>query len=111
VITRPRHRHRGTLALDAEGRFLALRMDVLADMERFSVQRVHSCDQQLCPLSVERLRHTAYRRAGSLRVHQHDADAPYRGAGRPEANYAIERLVEVASTVTGIDSLTLRVAI
>jgi aerobic carbon-monoxide dehydrogenase large subunit len=34
--------------------------------------------------------------------------APYRGAGRPEANYVIERLVEAASTVTGIDSLTLR---
>ena len=32
----------------------------------------------------------------------------YRGAGRPEANYLIERLVEEATRVVGIDSVTLR---
>ena len=34
--------------------------------------------------------------------------APYRGAGRPEANYVLERLVEEAARVTGIDSVKLR---
>jgi carbon-monoxide dehydrogenase large subunit len=34
--------------------------------------------------------------------------APYRGAGRPEANYVIERVVEEASRVTGIDPAKLR---
>jgi len=33
---------------------------------------------------------------------------PYRGAGRPEANYVMERLVEEAARVTGIDSCALR---
>lgn len=33
---------------------------------------------------------------------------PYRGAGRPEANYALERLVEEAARVTGIDPVKLR---
>jgi carbon-monoxide dehydrogenase large subunit len=33
---------------------------------------------------------------------------PYRGAGRPEANYALERLVDAAARVTGIDGITLR---
>ncbi len=33
---------------------------------------------------------------------------PYRGAGRPEANYVIEMLVEEAARVTGIDRVTLR---
>ena len=33
---------------------------------------------------------------------------PYRGAGRPEANYAMERLVEEAARVSGIDAVTLR---
>jgi carbon-monoxide dehydrogenase large subunit len=33
---------------------------------------------------------------------------PYRGAGRPEANYVIERLVEEAARITGIDAVTLR---
>ena len=31
------------------------------------------------------------------------ATAPYRGAGRPEANYVLERVVEEAARVTGID--------
>ena len=33
---------------------------------------------------------------------------PYRGAGRPEAIYLIERLIDVASRATGIDRVTLR---
>ena len=32
----------------------------------------------------------------------------YRGAGRPEATYVTERLVEAAAKVTGIDSIELR---
>jgi carbon-monoxide dehydrogenase large subunit len=34
--------------------------------------------------------------------------APYRGAGRPEANYALERVVEEAARITGIDPVKLR---
>ena len=34
--------------------------------------------------------------------------APYRGAGRPEASYALERVVEEAARVTGIDPVKLR---
>jgi carbon-monoxide dehydrogenase large subunit len=33
---------------------------------------------------------------------------PYRGAGRPEANYALERVVEEAARVTGIEKVKLR---
>jgi carbon-monoxide dehydrogenase large subunit len=33
---------------------------------------------------------------------------PYRGAGRPEANYTVERLIEAAARLTGIDSIELR---
>jgi carbon-monoxide dehydrogenase large subunit len=33
---------------------------------------------------------------------------PYRGAGRPEANYALDRAVEEAARVTGIDTAKLR---
>ena len=36
------------------------------------------------------------------------ATAPYRGAGRPEANYVLERVVEEAARVTGIDPVKLR---
>jgi carbon-monoxide dehydrogenase large subunit len=34
--------------------------------------------------------------------------APYRGAGRPEANYILERVIEEASRLTGIDAVKLR---
>jgi aerobic carbon-monoxide dehydrogenase large subunit len=34
--------------------------------------------------------------------------APYRGAGRPEANYVLERLVDEAARVSGIDPVKLR---
>src|SRR5437764_15444402 len=33
---------------------------------------------------------------------------PYRGAGRPEATYAIERVIDVAARELGIDSVDLR---
>jgi carbon-monoxide dehydrogenase large subunit len=33
---------------------------------------------------------------------------PYRGAGRPEANYALEKVIEEAARVTGIDPVKLR---
>ena len=34
--------------------------------------------------------------------------APYRGAGRPDATYVIERLIDVAAAETGIDPIELR---
>jgi carbon-monoxide dehydrogenase large subunit len=34
--------------------------------------------------------------------------SPYRGAGRPEANYALERAVDEAARITGIDPIKLR---
>ena len=34
--------------------------------------------------------------------------APYRGAGRPEANYALERAVEEAARIVGMDPVRLR---
>ncbi len=33
---------------------------------------------------------------------------PYRGAGRPEANYLMERLVDAAAAQSGIDPIELR---
>ena len=34
--------------------------------------------------------------------------SPYRGAGRPEANYALERVIDEAARLTGIDRVKLR---
>jgi carbon-monoxide dehydrogenase large subunit len=43
-----------------------------------------------------------------VRVHQHTPTAPYRGAGPPEASYCIERVVDEAARITGIDPIRLR---
>jgi len=40
--------------------------------------------------------------------HQHGADRAYRGAGRPEANYCLERLVDEAARITSIDRIAIR---
>ena len=34
--------------------------------------------------------------------------SPYRGAGRPEANYVLERVIDEAARITGIDPVKLR---
>ena len=44
-----------------------------------------------------------HRHRRALRLHQHDTTAPYRGAGRPEANYMLERVIDEAARVSGID--------
>ena len=43
-----------------------------------------------------------------VRVHQHHARRAYRGAGRPEGNYYMERLIDTAAAEMGIDRLELR---
>ncbi|MGI9522572.1 MAG: xanthine dehydrogenase family protein molybdopterin-binding subunit [Hyphomicrobiaceae bacterium] len=47
---------------------------------------------------------------GSIRgVHSHtQVTAPYRGAGRPEASFAIERVIDIAARELGIDCYELR---
>ena len=97
------------LALDIDGRFLALRVDAVANMGAY-----------LSPLSAfvaasnfGRCFPTVY---DIPRVSLHVRcvcsntlpTGPYRGAGRPEANYAMERLVEAAARQTGIDAVALR---
>jgi carbon-monoxide dehydrogenase large subunit len=37
-----------------------------------------------------------------------NTSAPYRGAGRPEANYIVERVIDEAARITGIDPVKLR---
>jgi carbon-monoxide dehydrogenase large subunit len=47
-------------------------------------------------------------RGSARRLHKHVADRCYRGAGKPEANYLIERLVDPATRRLGVDPIALR---
>ncbi len=97
------------LALDPEGRFLALRVRHLVGMGAFLATvgpQVAVANFTRCLPGMYAIPHIA------LEVRCVFANTvptgPYRGAGRPEANYLLERLVEEAARVTGIDRVELR---
>ena len=97
------------LALDANNKFLALRVDTVADMGALSLRvlALHSLRRR--GAAARRLRFP-----GLSRAHPRGASPTrlpvdaYRGAGRPEAAYVIERLVDVAARELGVSADALR---
>jgi aerobic carbon-monoxide dehydrogenase large subunit len=97
------------LALDKDGRFLALRVDQLAAMGAYLTPVgafIATSNFARCLSSMYRIPHIY----GGVRCVFTNTvpTGPYRGAGRPEANYAIERIIEEAARLTGIDRVELR---
>ncbi len=97
------------LALDDKGKFLALRMRHLCNQGAY----VSTAGVGINTNNFARCL------PGMYRIPKVDVSVacyfsntipigPYRGAGRPEANYALERVVEEAARVTGIDRVRLR---
>jgi len=97
------------LAIDQKGKFLALRVKHIASMGAFiGVPGAHIQTNNFSRCFP-----------GMYAIPRIQVDVqcvftntvptgPYRGAGRPEANYALERLVEEAARVTGMDPVKLR---
>ena len=97
------------LALDALGNFLAVRVDNLADMGAYLTAfgpAMPSINMQKNLPSLYRTPVVAIRTrcvfTNTVPI------GPYRGAGRPEANYVMERLVDAAARETGRDPAALR---
>jgi aerobic carbon-monoxide dehydrogenase large subunit len=96
------------LALDAKGRFLALELDIVADMGAYL-----SCYAPYIPwLGVGMATGvydipTAFARLRGAYTNTVPVDA-YRGAGRPEAAYLIERAVDAAARDLGVAPDALR---
>src|SRR5258708_1669187 len=93
----------GELALDENGKFLALRLSCVVNLGAY----VGSVGVHLATNNFARCLPAMYRiPAIDVRVRCAFTNtvptAPYRGAGRPEANYLIERLVDEAARITGI---------
>jgi len=95
------------LALDADGTFLALRVKTIANVGAYL--------QTATPAFVGNLGSLA----GVYRTPAIHADVtavftntnpirPYRGNGRPEAAYVIERMIDLAADAIGIDPIELR---
>jgi carbon-monoxide dehydrogenase large subunit len=97
------------LALDSDGRFLALRVEAVTNIGGYlSPLAVHIATNNFgrCFPTVYDIPRVA---VGVRCVFSNTVPTgPYRGAGRPEANYIMERLVAAAARQTGIDPVTLR---
>jgi len=100
---------RARLVLDGDGKFLALEADVLANMGAY-VSTVAPVVPTLAMGSamggVYDIPLIAFRTRGIF-TNTTPVDA-YRGAGKPEANYLIERLIDIAASELGMDALELR---
>ncbi|HMO29423.1 xanthine dehydrogenase family protein molybdopterin-binding subunit [Enterovirga sp.] len=97
------------LALDAEGRFLALRIEGQADLGAY----LAPVAPLFATINIPKNAVGVYRTpALSTRMRCYLTNAApvgaYRGAGRPEGNYIMERLVETAAREMGIDPVAMR---
>ena len=96
------------LALDSDGKFLGLRISTKANLGGYlSIAGPHSPTNNLGGLSG--VYTTPYIFAEVRGAYTHTSPtAAYRGAGRPEASYAVERLIDEAAAELGLDPVELR---
>jgi carbon-monoxide dehydrogenase large subunit len=97
------------LALDERGKFLALRVRHLGNMGAY----IGAVGANIQTVNLTRCLPGMYDIARidiSVRCvfTNTTPTAPYRGAGRPEANFMLERAIDEAARVTGIDPVKLR---
>jgi aerobic carbon-monoxide dehydrogenase large subunit len=82
------------MALDANGRFLAMRVDILGNLGAYLSQFAPYIPWLGASMATGTYDiKTLYARVRGIYTHTVPVDA-YRGAGRPEAAYALERLVD-----------------
>lgn len=99
----------GELALGADGRFLALRARTRVGMGAYAstfAAIVATNNTKNCLSSVYRI--PAIHAQVTMVLTNAAPLGPYRGAGRPEAIYLVERLIEEAARATKIDRVELR---
>ncbi|HET9716937.1 MAG TPA: xanthine dehydrogenase family protein molybdopterin-binding subunit [Pseudolabrys sp.] len=97
------------LALNSRGRFLALRVNGIGNLGAYFTGVAHfvftthisGCLPTVYDIPLVQL-NTRCVFTNTLPT------GPYRGAGRPEASYLIERIIDAAADVTGIDAAELR---
>ena len=96
------------MALDSDGRFLALRVDILGNLGAYLSMFAPyipwlGATMATGPYHIEAL----YARVRGINTHTVPVDA-YRGAGRPEAAYVLERLVDACARKLGMAPEELR---
>ena len=103
IVTRAR------LGLDADGRILALHAELTANMGAYLSPAGPGASTTAAPTAMGGIYRipAIYMQTTGVFTNQTPVDA-YRGAGKPEANFIIERLIEVAARRCGFDPVELR---
>jgi carbon-monoxide dehydrogenase large subunit len=103
------HVSHAELALDKDGRFLGLRVSTTANMGAYLSTFAPCIPTYLSATLLAGVYTTPaiYAEVKAVFTNTVAVDA-YRGAGRPETTYLLERLVEKAARETGIDRVELR---
>jgi carbon-monoxide dehydrogenase large subunit len=96
------------VAASADGRVTGLEADVLADLGAYCLGATAAIPPRtaLAGLGAYRIRHTRYRVRGVATTKT--PTGPYRGAGRPEAAYYIERMMDLLAARLGLDPAEIR---
>ena len=103
------HLTRGELAMDADGKFLALRVSTKANMGAYLSTFASSVPTYLYATLLAGVYTTPKIWCNVKAVFTNTAPVDaYRGAGRPEATYLLERLVDEAARVAGMDRVEIR---
>ncbi|MBV9551737.1 MAG: xanthine dehydrogenase family protein molybdopterin-binding subunit, partial [Alphaproteobacteria bacterium] len=100
---------KGRLALDAEGRFLALEAETIANLGAYlsTGGPGSSTNAPSTAMGGPYVIPAIFMRSRGVFTNTVPIDA-YRGAGKPEANYLTERLIELAARRLGLDPSELR---
>ncbi len=103
------HYSKAAMALDAQGKFLALRVSTLANMGAYLSTFAPAIPTYLSATLLAGVYTTPaiYAEVKAVFTHTVPVDA-YRGAGRPESSYLLERLVDVIAHDTGLDRVAIR---
>ncbi|MBI2959399.1 MAG: xanthine dehydrogenase family protein molybdopterin-binding subunit, partial [Betaproteobacteria bacterium] len=103
------HLTKAELALDAQGNFLALRVTTTANLGAYLSTFASAIPTILYAtlLAGQYTTPAIYCEVAAVFTNTAPVDA-YRGAGRPEATYVVERIVEQAAREMGIDPAEIR---
>src|SRR5581483_9827944 len=99
----------GELALDRDGRFLGLRIQWICNVGAYLSQAgplINTLNPSTHAINVYRI--PALYGRHRLALTNTTPITAYRGAGRPNVSYLVERLVDEAARETGIDRIELR---
>jgi len=97
------------LALNSRGRFLALRVNGIGNLGAYFTGVAHFVFTTHVSGCLPTVYDIPLAQVNSRCVFTNTVPTgPYRGAGRPEASYLLERVIDAAADLTGIDAAELR---